>query len=837
MMNTNITIIIPVYNAEAYIRQCLNSIINQTIDSKEIICIDDGSTDSSAKILDEYVQKFQYIRVIKQMNQGSGAARNKGLSEAKGKFVAFCDADDFYYDNNALKRMIEACEENGVSICGSYRKTVDNDVILDSLLFRNIKIHDDKGIPVLYLDYQNDYEYQSFIFEKKLLDDNHIVFPHYLRYQDPPFFVNAMIKAERFWVVPVELYCYRFGHQNMEANSKKIKYVLMGIKDNIKLAIQYGYENLYKLLVEDRLNKQYYITILENLSDEVIRLLLEIQSINKNAKHCLEIKAITNLYKYKLNCSLWGKEDAIQELDNYKNHSFEIFRKTALLKTHGISFADILSFMEIKAVYIHGAGEIGQMFLSDIYGQISIESVFDFGNINVVQVKDGTEFISIPLHKEIQIPENEIPIIVTPSAAFQEISYTYIEKGIKRERIISLHTILSFGMKYMLADNSEKTLQCDKVMRFSERRQFLITGAQFCNKGAQSMLFITVSEIRKRFHNAIIWYLPVDGKDVYTKELQKSYDFFFLLDGNDIKSQLFEIITGLTAIVDISGYALSSYWENEWYIKNLRIAYHYNIPMYIMPQSFGPFQFSDEKQKDLKKYISGAKMIYVREKEAYELLKGTYELDNIKLSKDIVLQNKNINTEYIYATNNVKTLSLNTDANVAVIPNVRNYEFGSAKEVLELYRLVIDFLLRSGKKIYIFSYSNDEKACEDIYAAYKNEERVHIFLESLDCIEYSLFMKNFQYIITSRFHSIVHAYKVYVPCIAIGWARKYEELLNSFEQGQYVFDVCKKIDNRKLLGALDAMNNFYTEESKKIQNLLPFMQQENCFDILEELKA
>lgn len=91
-----ISVIIPVYNAEKYLKQCLNSVIEQTIKNIEIICVDDGSTDNSGTILAEYAQRDKRIRIIHQKNQYAGAARNRGMKEANGVYLSFLDADDFF---------------------------------------------------------------------------------------------------------------------------------------------------------------------------------------------------------------------------------------------------------------------------------------------------------------------------------------------------------------------------------------------------------------------------------------------------------------------------------------------------------------------------------------------------------------------------------------------------------------------------------------------------------------------------------------------------------------------------------------------------------------------
>ena len=93
-----ISVIVPMYNAEIYLRQNLDSILNQTLKDIELICVDDGSTDSTLKILKEYQEKDSRIIIIQQKNQKAGIARNNGLKVAKGKYIIFLDADDFFKD-------------------------------------------------------------------------------------------------------------------------------------------------------------------------------------------------------------------------------------------------------------------------------------------------------------------------------------------------------------------------------------------------------------------------------------------------------------------------------------------------------------------------------------------------------------------------------------------------------------------------------------------------------------------------------------------------------------------------------------------------------------------
>ena len=107
MENFLISVIVPVYNVEKYLRRCLDSIINQTYEHLQIICVNDGSTDNSLIILEEYAARDSRINIISQENQGLSEARNRGLRCARGEYISFIDSDDwidgYYYESMVIK--------------------------------------------------------------------------------------------------------------------------------------------------------------------------------------------------------------------------------------------------------------------------------------------------------------------------------------------------------------------------------------------------------------------------------------------------------------------------------------------------------------------------------------------------------------------------------------------------------------------------------------------------------------------------------------------------------------------------------------------------------------
>ncbi len=115
-----VSIVIPVFNSEKYLRECLDSIISESYEKLQIICVDDGSTDCSGNILDEYSRIDSRIEVIHQDNQFAGIARNNGYDRVRGDYVLFLDSDDFFEDNHISRMLSKAIETKAdVVICGA----------------------------------------------------------------------------------------------------------------------------------------------------------------------------------------------------------------------------------------------------------------------------------------------------------------------------------------------------------------------------------------------------------------------------------------------------------------------------------------------------------------------------------------------------------------------------------------------------------------------------------------------------------------------------------------------------------------------------------------------
>lgn len=251
MEKIKVSVIIPVYNMEQYLEQCLTSILAQTLKEIEVICINDGSTDNSLNILNKYKEKNLNIKVISQKNQGSGLARNLGINIANGEFVAFVDADDYYAENDVLEYLYKCAKREKVSICGGgLVHEQEGQVFINK---EESESFIKNGI-IKYKDFQHICGYTGFIFSKVLLKENLIYFPNYRRFQDIPFVVKAMIYADIFYVVSKTVYVYRSVDKLISyKNEDIVNGIAKGIDDVLVMSKKAGYEILHTDIVQKML--------------------------------------------------------------------------------------------------------------------------------------------------------------------------------------------------------------------------------------------------------------------------------------------------------------------------------------------------------------------------------------------------------------------------------------------------------------------------------------------------------------------------------------------------------------------------------------------------------
>jgi len=237
-----ISVIVPVFNAGSRLDTCVEAILAQTLKEIEIIFVNDGSSDNSLAILESFRQKDSRIEIITQENRGAGAARNRGLDYAKGKYLSFLDADD-YFEPAMLAKAYKRCERKKADLC-IYK--FDYTDMQDSFLY--VRGYDKKLLPRKSVFNTSDVKENVFnvtnpavwnkLFSRDLVMGNDIRFQEISSVNDMFFTYKALTDAKRIAVLPDILIHYREGDEsaistNREKDWHCIYHALNAIKEEV----------------------------------------------------------------------------------------------------------------------------------------------------------------------------------------------------------------------------------------------------------------------------------------------------------------------------------------------------------------------------------------------------------------------------------------------------------------------------------------------------------------------------------------------------------------------------------------------------------------------------
>ena len=262
----NVSIIIPIYNGEPYINKCLDSICNQTLNDIEIICINDGSTDNTLKILKKYASKDKRITIISTENNGQGSARNKALNIAKGEYIGFIDADDWVelntfelLYNKAKSKDLDLLFFQMINYINNTKKLVETDLYNHSCfnennIYNNIFNHKDTQdflfkIPVCPV---------SKLYKKEFLDSNNIRFSEGMFFEDNDFFYRSYFKCKKAGFYPKQFYYRRRHDDSVTQTFDETKFDIVKATNNV---LDVFLENDYDTYKPDVINHTFSMLI------------------------------------------------------------------------------------------------------------------------------------------------------------------------------------------------------------------------------------------------------------------------------------------------------------------------------------------------------------------------------------------------------------------------------------------------------------------------------------------------------------------------------------------------------------------------------------------------
>ena len=336
MSKIKVSVIVPVFNVEEYLSTSLDSILNQTLKDIEIICINDGSTDASLDILENYAKKDARIKIISKKNEGQGIARNIGLDNAQGEFIAFVDSDDFIKEDMLEKSYKKSVSKN-LDLVMYKVSSFDNETheINDNLWYYSLKCFD--GFEKEIFNNSDTKKFTHLIsvtpfnklYKRSFIEKNNIRFPDKYIFEDEVFFYNVYLKAKRISLIDENLYYYRTIETNYLNTYKKQVYnrffhLILWRFSQTAPKYRENFFNLMKRefseLLEDK-SKETYLSVTDLESKIKSRTLKVLNSKNLDEfekldshKHFSVIMALYNNEKY--------LEDAIESLIT-QNFGFE----------------------------------------------------------------------------------------------------------------------------------------------------------------------------------------------------------------------------------------------------------------------------------------------------------------------------------------------------------------------------------------------------------------------------------------------------------------------------------------------------------------------------------
>lgn len=251
-----VSIIIPVYNVEQYISQCLDSLINQTLQEIEIICINDGSKDNSLNILNDYAKKDSRIKIINKKNEGLSCARNDGLKAASGEYIGYVDSDDWVAEDFYEKLFIAAKKYNADIAAGN--------IVRCGKLVRKYRIKYEKeelltdGLEKLKAAQIPKYNYVwNKIYKRESLLKLDIPFPVGKVYEDIRWSIKVIYYLENLVTVPESNYYYRKNQNSIVSVTKKSEKNMKDGDEAVDIMVQFAQEhNLTEILKNNKLKRK-----------------------------------------------------------------------------------------------------------------------------------------------------------------------------------------------------------------------------------------------------------------------------------------------------------------------------------------------------------------------------------------------------------------------------------------------------------------------------------------------------------------------------------------------------------------------------------------------------
>lgn len=475
-MTIKVSVIIPVYNTENYLEKCLDSVINQKLKDIEIICINDGSTDNSLKILEKYAEKDDRIVLINKKNTGIGASRNIGMKYATGEYIAFLDSDDWLNDNiyDFLYNSAELYNSDVVMhklilYSDDEDKFFSNDHYdLKEMisLFNNDSVYSYKDFSKWLFEIPR--EAYTMFYRRDFLNELGVRFPEGLFFEDNPFFFEVILNAKKIFLLDKYGIVRRIRNDSIVFSKDKryfdvikITNLVFGIFKKNNLYEKYKKEiinnkfNRIFYFVYGRINKEYKSDYFDLIKDDFCK-------ISKNPKQHRDF--ILNLDKDFL--SLY-----FAVLD-YKFKEFDLFYENLMLKNENNRFKEDKNILKKRVDFLENNYKSRKKYYNNLKNNLtSAKNVIKEKNDFLKIMENDLKSKNLELKKlsenieELTIFANEIAYTNNKSlknkiiSAFSDLYILIKSNGSFKNRILnikgykSIKTNCLFDIGYYLKNN------------------------------------------------------------------------------------------------------------------------------------------------------------------------------------------------------------------------------------------------------------------------------------------------------------------------------------------------------------------------------------------------
>ena len=431
-----VSILIPIYNVEKYLNQCLESVINQTLKDIEIICINDGSTDHSLEIINDFAKKDNRIKVINKPNTGYGHSMNQGLKLAKGEYIGIIESDD-YADLNMFETLYNKAEKSQAEVIKSNFWKQHGDIITFTEYLKGASIYEKNFTPVrdqiiFCIPIWNS------LYKRKFLIENDIYFNETpgASYQDVAFGFKTFACAKNVYFVKEAFLHYRVDNPNSSVKSKEKVYCIFDEFKEIErfLTKREDLQDPYRCIVEP-LKYVNYIWHYKRISDKFKFDFL------KRVYDEFDQDRISGY----LDKTYW-KEKHWQGIQNMLNNKKEFFyRQYEKDQNKQIYLEGIFSIIKnFKKIYIYGAGIVADSLLQNL-----IKRNLNVAGIVVSNLKNNpNKFrgIQVVAFSDAIIDKEQDCIFIAMKELSQyEILYKLQEEGYKNIFVVTKTFLIALG--------------------------------------------------------------------------------------------------------------------------------------------------------------------------------------------------------------------------------------------------------------------------------------------------------------------------------------------------------------------------------------------------------